>query len=164
MSQPVMTPEDISVISHQLTEKQARRKVKMPCIVCGKLYNSTYFYHKHIALHRLCPVETVSHTTCGYCGKQFENATVYIDHMSIVARNVKNAKFPSTAATTDECDMPLERGTSTKRSLSPLPTCLSPEEKRSKNDVLTMSLDKAVAEAISVETTEEEMETETGSY
>jgi DNA-directed RNA polymerase subunit M/transcription elongation factor TFIIS len=72
-------------------------KQKMSCIVCGKLYSSKHFLQKHIMLHRLCPVQLPPATektvqSCGYCGSEFGNARIYIEHMTEVAKNLKRIK------------------------------------------------------------------------
>lgn len=69
-------------------------KHKMPCIVCGKLYSSKHFLQKHIMRHSLCPVEppALPQNKCGYCGLQFVNSRIYIEHMAEVSKNLHRIK------------------------------------------------------------------------
>lgn len=67
-------------------------KQAMACIVCGKTYSSGHFLRKHMAVHKLCPVADANQFSCGYCGVQFDNSSTYIDHMSKVAQNLRDAK------------------------------------------------------------------------
>ena len=74
-------------------------KQNMSCIVCGKLYSSKHFLQKHIMLHRLCPVEppVLPQNQCGYCGLQFGNSRIYIEHMVEVSKNLKRIKTDKAA-------------------------------------------------------------------
>jgi hypothetical protein len=46
-------------------------------------------------LHRLCPVEppVLPQNQCGYCGLQFGNSRIYIEHMVEVSKNLKRIKI-----------------------------------------------------------------------
>jgi hypothetical protein len=82
-----------TVVPSQQPPQIHEKKQKLPCIVCGKLYNSKYFLHKHTLLHRLCPAEPslnpLTNGKCGYCGEEFDNSKIYIEHMPKVAKKVK---------------------------------------------------------------------------